>query len=120
MLKGSIPHLSWARHRPSSGKIGVSHAISITIALMDTEAGRIKLELYDDDVTRSLANGVKDAKEGFDDGLNCVCLVPCCPGPLNGPQAIFWPDGLPRYSLDTVLQLMSWSGLKSVKIEVLL
>ncbi len=42
----------------------------MTTALMDTEAGPIKLELFDGDAPGTVANFVKLANEGFYDGLS--------------------------------------------------
>lgn len=43
---------------------------TMTTALMETEAGPIKLELFDGDAPGTVANFVKLANEGFYDGLS--------------------------------------------------
>ena len=43
---------------------------------MDTEAGKIRLEMFDNDAPNTVANFVKLAKEGFYDGLAFHRVIP--------------------------------------------
>ena len=42
---------------------------------MDTDAGLIELDLFDDDAPNTVANFTKLVKEGFYDGLSFLSLI---------------------------------------------
>ena len=48
----------------------------MTKAVMDTDAGQITLELFDNDAPNTVANFVKLAKDGFYDGLTFHRVIP--------------------------------------------
>ncbi|WP_320667726.1 peptidylprolyl isomerase [Prochlorococcus sp. MIT 1307] len=74
-------------------------------ALMDTEAGLIELDLFEDDAPNTVANFVKLAKEGFYDGLCFHRVIDGfmaqggCPNSRDGAKGIAGTGG-PGYTID--------------------
>lgn len=74
-------------------------------ALMDTEAGQIELELFEEDAPNTVANFVKLVKEGFYDGLAFHRVIDGfmaqggCPNSKVGSKGIAGTGG-PGYNID--------------------
>ncbi len=72
---------------------------------MDTEAGLIELDLFEDDAPNTVANFVKLAKEGFYDGLCFHRVIDGfmaqggCPNSRDGAKGIAGTGG-PGYTID--------------------
>ena len=72
---------------------------------MDTEAGKIRLEMFDNDAPNTVANFVKLAKEGFYDGLAFHRVIPGfmaqggCPYSREGERGLAGTGG-PGYTIN--------------------
>lgn len=72
---------------------------------MDTEAGKIRLEMFDNDAPNTVANFVKLAKEGFYDGLAFHRVIPGfmaqggCPNSREGARGMAGTGG-PGYTIN--------------------
>ncbi len=72
---------------------------------MDTEAGKIRLEMFDSDAPNTVANFVKLAKDGFYDGLAFHRVIPGfmaqggCPNSREGARGMAGTGG-PGYTID--------------------
>ena len=72
---------------------------------MDTEAGKIRLEMFDNDAPNTVANFVKLAKEGFYDGLAFHRDIPGfmaqggCPNSREGARGMAGTGG-PGYTIN--------------------
>ena len=72
---------------------------------MDTEAGKIRLEMFDNDAPNTVANFVKLAKEGFYDGLAFHRVIPGfmaqggCPNSRDGARGMAGTGG-PGYTIN--------------------
>ena len=72
---------------------------------MDTDAGQITLELFDNDAPNTVANFVKLAKDGFYDGLTFHRVIPGfmaqggCPNSREGAKGMAGTGG-PGYMID--------------------
>ena len=72
---------------------------------MDTEAGKIRLEMFDNDAPNTVANFVKLAKEGFYDGLAFHRVIPGfmaqggCPHSREGARGMAGTGG-PGYTIN--------------------
>ena len=77
----------------------------MTKAVMDTDAGQITLELFDNDAPNTVANFVKLAKDGFYDGLTFHRVIPGfmaqggCPNSREGAKGMAGTGG-PGYMID--------------------
>ena len=83
----------------------VFHSSALTTVLMDTEAGKIRLEMFDNDAPNTVANFVKLAKEGFYDGLAFHRVIPGfmaqggCPNSREGARGMAGTGG-PGYTIN--------------------
>ena len=74
-------------------------------ALMETDAGKIEIELFDQDAPKTVANFVKLVKEGFYDGLafhrviNGFLAQGGCPNTREGAGGVPGTGG-PGYKID--------------------
>ena len=72
---------------------------------METDAGQIRLEMFDTDAPNTVANFVKLAKEGFYDGLAFHRVIPGfmaqggCPNSREGARGMAGTGG-PGYTID--------------------
>ena len=72
---------------------------------MDTEAGKIRLEMFDNDAPNTVASFVKLAKEGFYDGLAFHRVIPGfmaqggCPNSREGARGMAGTGG-PGYTIN--------------------
>ena len=72
---------------------------------MDTECGKIRLELFDNDAPQTVANFIKLAKDGFYDGLSFHRVIDGfmaqggCPNSREGANGIAGTGG-PGYKID--------------------
>ena len=72
---------------------------------METEAGQIRLEMFDADAPNTVANFVKLAKEGFYDGLAFHRVIPGfmaqggCPNSRDGARGMAGTGG-PGYTIN--------------------
>ena len=72
---------------------------------METEAGQIRLEMFDADAPNTVANFVKLAKDGFYDGLAFHRVIPGfmaqggCPNSRDGARGMAGTGG-PGYTID--------------------
>ncbi len=77
----------------------------MTNALMDTDAGVIHLELFEDDAPNTVANFVKLVNEGFYDGLSFHRVIPGfmaqggCPNSRESAQGVPGTGG-PGYTIN--------------------
>ena len=77
----------------------------MTKALMDTEAGLIELELFDQDAPNTVKNFLKLVKDGFYDGLSFHRVIDGfmaqggCPNSRDGSKGIAGTGG-PGYTID--------------------
>jgi peptidyl-prolyl cis-trans isomerase B (cyclophilin B) len=77
----------------------------MTKVLMDTDAGRIEIELFDNDAPQTVANFVKLANDGFYDGLAFHRVIAGfmaqggCPNSREGAKGIAGTGG-PGYTIN--------------------
>ncbi|MGC6483567.1 MAG: peptidylprolyl isomerase [Synechococcus sp.] len=77
----------------------------MTTVLMETDAGQIRLEMFDNDAPNTVANFVKLAKDGFYDGLAFHRVIPGfmaqggCPNSREGARGMAGTGG-PGYTID--------------------
>jgi peptidyl-prolyl cis-trans isomerase B (cyclophilin B) len=80
-------------------------AAPMTKVLMDTDAGRIEIELFDNDAPQTVANFVKLANDGFYDGLAFHRVIAGfmaqggCPNSREGAKGIAGTGG-PGYTIN--------------------
>ena len=78
---------------------------ALTTVLMKTDAGQIKLEMFDQDAPNTVANFVKLAREGFYDGLAFHRVIDGfmaqggCPNSREGAKGMPGTGG-PGYTID--------------------
>jgi len=78
---------------------------TVTKAIMDTEAGVIELELFEDDAPNTVANFVKLVNDGFYDGLKFHRVIDGfmaqggCPNSRDGSRGMPGTGG-PGYTID--------------------
>lgn len=76
----------------------------MTRAVMDTDAGTIKIELFESDAPKTVANFVKLAESGFYDGLAFHRVIPGfmaqggCPNSREGARGVAGTGG-PGYTI---------------------